>query len=174
MNRRNTFFQFFLWLAVIGFSIWVGGTLFSMTVIVPMWSESPPESVTQFFGQTSFNTHIFNFFGPPWMVARNLPLLLALLLGWQSKTHRKYLLIAFATIVGGIVYTLAYIYPINEVLMTQAGGGRSGEQIQHMAEKWIFADRLRFAIMFVGYIFLLKAFRLPIPQNIIPKDDKIA
>lgn len=162
MNVNSSVFNFFLWWAVIGFSIWVGGTIFSMTVIVPMWSEAPPQSVTDFFTNTSFNKYIFNFFGPPWMAIRNLPLLIALILGWQSKPHRRYLLITFISLVIGIIFTFTYIYPINEVLMTQAGGGKSGDEIQALTDKWIFADRMRFAVMLVGYFFLLRAFRLPI------------
>jgi hypothetical protein len=57
------------------------------------------------------------------------------------------------TIIVGIVFTSTYIYPINEVLLNQAGGGNSAEEIQKMASKWIFADRMRFAVMFIGYIF---------------------
>jgi hypothetical protein len=34
MTLRKKLFTFFLWWAVIGFSLWVGGTLFNMTVIV--------------------------------------------------------------------------------------------------------------------------------------------
>ncbi|MDQ3550256.1 MAG: hypothetical protein M3413_01895 [Bacteroidota bacterium] len=53
----------------------------------------------------------------------------------------------------GIVFTFTYIYPINEILMTQAGGSNSANEIQKMVDQWIFADRMRFAVMFIGYIF---------------------
>ncbi len=62
MTTRKKLFTFFLWWSVFGFSIWLGGTIFSMTVVVPMWSEAPPQSVKEFFSQTSFNKYIFNFF----------------------------------------------------------------------------------------------------------------
>lgn len=167
MKFRKKLFEIFLWLAVFGFSIWVGGTIFSMSVVVPMWSESPPESVKEFFGGTSFNKHIFNFFGPLWMPIRNLPVFLALVFGWYSPLHRRYILIALFTIFAGVFFTVIYIYPINEILMIQAGGDHSAEEIRTMVDKWIFADRLRFAVMFIGYVFLLKAFRLPIPEQTI-------
>jgi uncharacterized membrane protein len=171
MKVRKALFNFFLWWAVIGFSIWLGGTIFSMSVVVPMWSEAPPQSVKEFFGETSFNKYIFNFFGPPWMAIRNLPILIALLLGWYSKPHRWYLIITFTSLIIGIIYTFTYIYPINDLLMTRAGADKSAEEIRVMVDKWIFADRLRFAVMLIGYFFLLKAFRLPelgkkIPQKI--------
>lgn len=169
MKTRQMLFNFFLWWAVIGFSIWLGGTIFSMTVIVPMWSEAPPQSVKEFFSETSFNKYIFNFFGPPWMAIRNLPVLIALVLGWDSKLHRQYLLITFISLIIGIIYTLIYIYPINDILMTNAGADKSAEEIRTMVDKWIFADRLRFAVMFIGYFFLLKAFRLPVLGIKIPQ-----
>jgi uncharacterized membrane protein len=162
MNIRDRLFNFFMWWAVIGFSIWLGGTLFSMTVVVPMWSESPPESVYSFFGRTSFNKYINNFFGPPWMLARNLPILITLFLGWHLKPQKNYLLITFITLVLGIAFTLTYIYPINDILMTKAGAGKSAEEINSFVDKWIMADRVRFGVMLIGYIFLLKAFKLPI------------
>jgi hypothetical protein len=165
MDLKKTLLNVFLWLAVIGMSLWVGGTVFSMSVVVPMWSETPPESVKAFFGGTSFNKYIFNFFGPPWMVGRNLPILIALILSWNSRLHRRYLLITFITFIAGVLYTLFYIYPINEVLMMQAGGNHSAEEIQKMVKQWVVADRLRFVVGFIGYIFLLKAFRLPIEKK---------
>ncbi|MBK7428251.1 MAG: DUF1772 domain-containing protein [Saprospiraceae bacterium] len=99
------------------------------------------------------------------MAIRNLPVLIALVLGWYSKLHRQYLLITFISLIIGIIYTFTYIYPINEVLMTQAGADKSAEEIRTMVDKWIFADRLRFAVMLIGYFFLLKAFRLQIPEQ---------
>ncbi|MEO6219831.1 MAG: DUF1772 domain-containing protein [Ginsengibacter sp.] len=171
MTLRKNLFIFFLWWAVIGISIFIGGTIFSMSVVVPMWSESPPESVKEFFGGTSFNKHIYNFFGVPWAPLRNLPVFFALLLGWYSKSHRLYLLITVISIIFSLVFTVAYIYPINDILMTQAGGNKSSEEIQVLVNKWIFSDRLRFAVVFVGYFFLLKAFRIPISQQKISKSN---
>ena len=86
MKQRKRLFNFFLWWAVIGFSIWFGGTIFSMSVIVPMWSDNLPESARVFFSETTFAKYIYNFFGPPWMALRNLPLFIALALGWIVKS----------------------------------------------------------------------------------------
>ena len=165
MTLRKKLFTFFLWWSVIGFSLWVGGTLYNMTVIVPIWSESPPESVRDFFGDTSFSKYINNFFGPPWMAIRNLPIIIALILGWNSKLHRRYLLITTIIFITAVVFTLTYIYSINDILIFKAGGDKTAEEINSMVDKWIFADRLRFVVMLIGYFFLLKAFRLPIPER---------
>ena len=58
--------------------------------------------------------------------------------------------------------TIIYVYPINEAIMAKAGEGSSPDEIKTMVGNWILADRLRFAIIFIGYFFLLWAFRLPL------------
>jgi len=65
----------------------------------------------------------------------------------------------------GLGLTLVYIYPINAVLFGQAGGDHPPEEVRAMADRWILADRIRFAAGFVGFLVLLRAFRLPIPSS---------
>jgi hypothetical protein len=161
MPLQSRVSRFLLWWAVLAWSLWVGGTVFHMLVVVPLWSSSPPESVTAFFRGTDFNRTIGNFFGPPWMAVRMAPLIGALLVGWRSRPHRVPLLVASASMLFGLVYTLAYIYPINSVLMAQAGGSGSPDEIRAMVQRWILADRLRFVVGTVGFLALLKAFSLP-------------
>ena len=167
MLTNKNLFHFFIWWAVIGFSIWLGGTVFSMSVIVPMWSDSLPDSARTFFSETSFTRYIYNFFGPPWMAIRNLPVLVALIVGWKSVRHRKYLLITATILISSILFTIMYIYPINRQLMFEAGAGLNDVELTTAAATWIRADIIRFVVMVIGYIFLLKAFRLPYPQQIV-------
>lgn len=155
-----------LWLAVIGLSTWVGGTLYQMLVVVPLWSADPPESVRAFFQGTDYNRTVLHFFGPPFMVARTLPLLAALLAGWPLPRHRRALLLAVLCFcVFGIVFTFALIYPINAVLFGESGGTATPEQIVDMANRWILFDRIRFAVGIVGFAATLHAFRLPVPRE---------
>jgi len=49
MQISTKLFHMSLWWAVIGASIWVGGTVYMMCVIDPQWSNHPPESVRYFF-----------------------------------------------------------------------------------------------------------------------------
>ena len=165
MKTRNRITQVLLWLAVLGLSVRVGGTLYQMLVIVPMWSASPPESVRAFFLGTRYNETIWNFFGPPFMAARSAPLLGALLVGWHLPRHRKWLLVATACMAFGVVFTLVYVYPINDVLFAQAGGDHSPEEIRAMVGRWIMADRVRFGVGLIGFLALLRALSIPIPTN---------
>lgn len=155
-----------LWLSVLALSTWVGGTLYQMLVIVPLWSASPPESVRAFFQGTDYNRTIFQFFGPPFIVARNVPVVAALIVGWHLPRHRRALLIATACFtVFGAIFTFLYVYPINAVLFEQAGGSQSPNEIRALANEWIFRDRVRFAIGLIGFVAVLHAFRLPIPRE---------
>jgi hypothetical protein len=85
MRARDRIAQVLLWLAVLGLSVWVGGTPYQMLVIMPMWSASPTESVRAFFPDTRYNETLWNFFGPPFMAARLAPLSGALLAGWHLR-----------------------------------------------------------------------------------------
>jgi len=165
MTLRDRILVAFLWLSVIGLSTWVGGTLYQMLVIVPIWNASPPESIRGFFQGTDFNRTIFHFFGPPFMMARSLPVVGALLAGWHLRGHRLPLVVATICIAFGVLFTLFYVYPINAVLFEQAGGGHSAAEVRWMADRWIFADRLRFGVGVVGFFAVLWAFRLPIPSG---------
>lgn len=162
---RNKLLTLCLWISAIGLATWFGGTLYQMLVVVPMWSHSPPESVTAFFEGTRYNETIWNFFGPPFMAARNLPLLAALFLGWHSTEHRKWLLIAVAGMAFGVIFTVLYVYPMNELLFTNAGRGLSAEDVSRLARDWIFADRLRFAVGTISFLAMLRALSLSPPKR---------
>ncbi len=160
---KKAVFQFTLWWAVFGSAIWVGGTVFMISVITPQWSRHPPDSVMQYFLHTDFNRYIGRFFGPPFMLFRSfIPQLLAVVLGWRMINHRKYLLISFGCTMLTIALTVFYIYPINEVLMTYGGAGQNSETIQRLTNRWILLDGIRFVIGLSGFFYLLRSFRLPI------------
>jgi hypothetical protein len=117
-----------LWLAIAGMGSWAGGTLYQMVEVVPVWSASPPESVRTFFRDTDFGHRKVRFFGPATMLARNLPLVVALVAAWPRRPHWGWLLLAAGCSAFGLVFTLAYVYPINAVLFNQAGGGGNASE----------------------------------------------
>lgn len=161
MSYRDHMLEMMLWLTVIGLGSWAGGTAYSMVEVTPVWSASPPESVRTFFRDTEFGRHKVRFFGPTTMVARNLPLILALAAAWPRPRHRAWLLLAVGCFAFGLILTLAYVYPINAVLFNQAGGSGSDSEIRSMVSRWVFADRVRFVVGLVGLFAVLQAFRLP-------------
>jgi len=95
------------------------------------------------------------------MALRVIPLFILLLLSWRkSKRQKSFLLIACICMAIMIAFTIFYIYPVNDILMRQAGGGKSATEIQQMTSDWVCADRLRYLVGCIGYLFLLRSFQL--------------
>jgi hypothetical protein len=159
---REILVRILLWYNVLSLGVWVGGTVYQMAVIVPMWSASPPDSVRAFFQGTAFMTTVWNFFGPVTQVARALPLFILVAAAWTFPNVRSWIVACASTMVFGLVLTRMYIYPMNDVLFEKAGGTLSADAVRALARTWIFADRVRFAIMAGGYLCLLRAFSLPL------------
>lgn len=162
MKLRQKLPIIFLWISVINLSIWIGGTLFHMIVVLPLWSQPLPGSVHDFFGGTRAYEYLLDFYGPQWMVIRILPIIIALFLGWNSKKPRNLLLITTLTIAIGVVLSILIVFPINDAIMAKAGQDKTPAEIKQLVKTWILADRLRFGLIFIGYFFLLWAFRLPV------------
>ena len=129
---RRKLFILFLWLSVINLSVWIGGTLFHMIVVLPIWSKLLPGSVSDFFGATLAYEYLLDFYGPQWMVIRIVPVIIALLLAWNYKRHRRLLLVTFLTIMIGVIGSIVFIFPINEVIMANAGEGMTASEITQM------------------------------------------
>ena len=158
---RELLVEILLWYNVLSLAIWCGGTVFSMLVIVPLWSASPPESVRAFFLGTDFKRTVFRFFGPVTQIARALPLFALVIVAWPYANVRPWLIVPGATMLFGIVFTRAYVYRINDVLML-GGEGLPADDVRSLVRRWVIADRARFAIMAVGYVCLLRAFTMPL------------
>jgi hypothetical protein len=81
--------------------------------------------------------------------------------GQPRRRHPAWLLLATGCVAFGLVFTIAYVYPINAVLFNQAGGDGTASEIRSMAERCVFADRFRFVVGLVGLFAVMQAFRLP-------------
>ena len=160
MRVRDRLVRILYWYNVVSMAIWVGGTVYQMLVIVPLWSASPPESLTAFFHGTQFMAMIPRFFGPRTMMARVAPIVLLLVLDWPSRTRRAWLIGAVASVAIGLAMTLLWIYPINDVLFWRAGEGVPADEVRALVTRWVLLDRTRFALMALGYLALLRAFSL--------------
>ena len=149
-----------LWYNVLSLGIWFGGTLYQMLVIVPLWSEAPPESVRHFFGQSGYARTINNFFGPRTQALRAIPIFLLAIFGWSDPNWRLWLAVPAMTTALALAMTRLYIYPLNEILIFKAGGDLNADTVVALVRRWIVADRLRFAVMTIGYGALLCGFRM--------------
>lgn len=153
-----------LWLAVINGAIWLGGTVFMMLVLNPLWTASPPASVRSYWVDARLYDTIFNFFGPPWQAARTVTVVAALIACWPWRQHRRLLLITTASLAIGLAMTRLHVYPMNETLFTPAIDAVPADQVRALTAAWVRADRVRFAVMSVGFLAMLRAFSLPLPR----------
>jgi Domain of unknown function (DUF1772) len=160
MKTRDAVTLVLLWISVLSWSIWFGGTIYQMLVVVPMWSVRPPDSLLAFLKNTNYTRDVLKFFGPRWMPVRSLALLLPFL-GWNLRTHRPFFILAACCIAAAMVFTIAYVYPINAALFSSAVAGRDPNEVRTLAHHWIIADRLRLLVVSVGYLALLWALSLP-------------
>ncbi len=165
LSIRHQALNVLLWYSLFAWGIWLGGTLYQMLVVVPMWSASLPGSLRAFLQGTEYNRLIYHFFGPPFIAARTIPTFIALALAWNLPKHRLALGIAVGCVVAIVTFTLGYIYSINAILFEQAGGDHSSIEIAAMGNTWIWADRIRFCVGVVAFTAMLRAFRLPLPQR---------
>lgn len=146
-------------------AIWLGGTVFMMLVLNPLWAAAPPASVRAYWVDGRLFETIFNYFGPPWQVARLLPLIGACIACWPSPRHRRWLGMAVVAWSVGVAMTVTYIYPMNETLFTAAIDDVPDGAARAMTHTWLLADRARFAIMTVGILSVFQAFRLPLDRT---------
>jgi len=149
-----------LWYNVLSMSIWFGGTIYQMLVIVPLWSAAPPDSVRSFFTETEYTRTIGNFFGRPTQILRAVPLFLLAIVGWQNQNLRLWLATPALCMAIALAMTIAYIYPINDTLILKAGRDLEAAKVRGLVRRWIVADRVRLAIMTIGFLSLLNAFRM--------------
>jgi len=161
MSSRDIVTAAVLWVSVLAWSIWVGGTIYQMLVVVPMWSAQLPESLEAFLKNTNYVRDILRFFGPRWMPVRSLALLLPFV-GWNLRAHRPFFGVATCCFAAVILFTVAYVYPINAALFTEAVALRDANEVRALAHRWIIADRVRLLVGSVGYLALLRALSLPV------------
>jgi uncharacterized membrane protein len=147
-----------LWIAVVTVAISVGGNLFQSTVVDPVWSASPPESVEAFVSQTSLVSGVKRFHQSPIYLFGLLCLVASPVLAWNRPAMRKWLLIAAVIYIGIIVVTVLYFYPMNgELGFLGTHPSTNAATLIRTTHQWILADRIRQAFRVAAFLCVLKA-----------------
>jgi uncharacterized membrane protein len=150
-----------LWVAVIAVAVGIGGNVFQMVVIDPVWSAAPPESLRSFFSGTRFLAAMARFHAKnPFAFIGLFCLLASPFLGWNVPRLRIWLLTAVGIYVGIVLLTILYIYPINDALFYKAGAGLDTNVVIAMSRRWLLADRIRLVFKFAALLCLLRALSL--------------
>ena len=146
-----------LWIIVAAWGFWLGGLIYEMVVILPLWSANLPQSVLEWNSRPNFIVNPTRFYIPI-VITLILSSLSATVLNWKSNNHRIWLIISSVCAITAFVFTIIYFFPKNDVLFRNQNTGLSSEEITAIANAWIQANQIRCGIMFVGFFAALKAF----------------
>ncbi len=152
--------QILLWIAVIAWSLWIGGLMYETVVIMPLWSANLPQSVLEWNSRPNFVMNPTRFYVPI-VITLILSLSLGMILSWKSRNQRHWLILSTVCAITAFVFTLIYFFPKNDVLFRNQNTGLSGEEITAIANAWIRGNWIRVGMMIVGFFAALKAFSLP-------------
>lgn len=146
-----------LWIAVVAWGFWLGGLIYEMVVIIPLWSANLPQSVLEWNSRPDFIVNPTRFYLPT-VITLILSSLLVMVLNWKSRNQRIWLILSTVCVITAFVFTLLYFFPKNDVLFRNQVSGLSGDEITAIANAWIRANYLRVVMMIVGFFSALKAF----------------
>jgi uncharacterized membrane protein len=150
-----------LWIAVVTVAVSVGGNVFQMTVVDPLWNASPPESVQTFSSQTALLSGVKKFHQNPLYLFGLACLLASPFLAWNRPAMRNWLLLGVMMYACIIVVTLLYFYPMNRTLgLLGAHPSTDARTLVAMTHRWIFADRIRQLVRLVAFLCVLRAMTL--------------
>ena len=159
-SLRNNIGSVCIWIAILATTISVGGNLFQMMVVDPLWSVAPPASVQAYFSDARHFEALRRFHQNPFFFVGLLCLVASIALYWKTRALRWWLLIALFAKVAVSVGTTLYVYPINDVLMVHHAANINPASAVELTRHWLFADRVRFLIKVVGLLSLLRALQL--------------
>ena len=145
-----------LLISVFGWSLWFGGLMYEMVVILPLWSSALPESVIEWNSRPQFIINPTKFYLPVALTCV-LSSLGALIIAWKIGKNWHWHLISAASAITTLGFTLAFFFSKNEVLFRNQHAGLSGEEITAIANAWIAGNWIRVVIMAIGFFAALSA-----------------
>ena len=159
-SLRNSISSVCIWIAILSVTIGVGGNLFQMMVVDPLWSVAPPASVQAYFSDVRHFEALLRFHQNPFFFVGLLCHVASIGLYWKTRALRWWLLIALFAKVAVSVGTAFYVYPINDVLMVHHAANIDPAAAVELTRHWLFADRVRFLFKVVALLSLLRALQL--------------
>lgn len=155
------------WLLInfILYTLMNGAQVFETTVLIPLWTAAPPDSLSLLNGKYPLDLKTF------WIVMHSIhevAFIISLIFCWKLSSIRKPLILLFVVHLGIRVWTLAYFAQV--ILKMQAlpvAGGVDMDLLQEAAS-WRNWNYLRVA-MYIGNSLVL----LPLLQKLIRKEKNL-
>jgi hypothetical protein len=147
-----------LWLLVIGLGVQVGGGLYEIRVMVPLWSSSPPQSVLAFYAQPMRPDSGGRF----WIFLTPLVGVISLvnfIVAWRSAVaFRAVWLFASGASLLVIAVTFAYFVPV--LLRLPKAGERPGDIVEREVRTWVALNWIRVVVVVAAWVSALRAFSI--------------
>lgn len=157
--------QLFVWLFVLSASLVAGASVFEHVVLTPLWAGSLPESVTQWKHggiQGKFFAAVTPFYG---LFSSGL----LLLTRWTSPRQRMWAVIAGASGVIVVVWTIAFFLPILDKTQVTSGAGLSGDEITTLVTRFRTWHWGRAFLLLAGWLAGLRALSLSQTADATPR-----
>jgi hypothetical protein len=165
MTPRHPIEQTLLWLFVILSALVIGGGLYEMRVIVPLWANSPPDSawyweaqrlnVPQYAPNSGLRLWIFL------MLAHLLLSIATLIAGWRTRIeHRRWLFISTIAFIVLHVCALVWFVPVITQILNSRSLGLSPEQVVAKTHLWVGLSWVRFSFGVAGFVAGLRALKI--------------
>ena len=166
MTRRIQIEQTLLWLFVVLAGIVIGAGFYEMRETVPLWAQSPPESVWYWEAQRIANPQYVPNAGTRfWIFVTPAHAILALatfIAGLQMRgKHRKWVLISTAIVFLMHVTAFAWFVPTITRLARSHELGLNPEEVAAKARLWATLSWFRAPIGLAGFIAGLRALTIP-------------
>ena len=165
MKTSHRLEQTLLWIFVILAAIVIGGGLYEMRVIVPLWAHSPPESVWEFASLRVTNPQYMPNAGVRlWIFVTPLHLLMSfavLIASLKTRPqHRRWVLIASAIFITLHLSALVYFVPAIDKIFNSRNLNMTPDEVINRVHIWVSGSWMRFAIGFVGLLCGLRALQV--------------
>ncbi len=161
MMAREFVAQFLLYLIIALVGISVGGNVYEMLVLDPLWSASPPDSVRKFFKGTPFARAMQKFWLSKLAKYSLFVLLAAVVAAWNEPARRLWLVAAVVALAVQYLLTIPYIFPRKKLLF-RAADDTPADAICQATRQLVLANRFRLFFKLVEFFCLLRALATPL------------
>ncbi len=148
-----------LWVSVVAWSLWFGGLIYEVVVVMPLWSSALPDSAIEWNSRPNFVLIPTPFYAPVAIVTV-LSSLLGTILAWKSSNRRFWLILSSFCAISTLAFTFIYFFPKNEILFYKQNAGLSGEEITAIGNAWVRGNWIRLGIMAVGFFAALRVYNV--------------
>jgi lysylphosphatidylglycerol synthetase-like protein (DUF2156 family) len=157
--------QILLWVFVILAALVLGGGLYELRVVIPLWAHAPPESVWTFAqlrnSQPAFTPNAgirFWIFLTPVHLLISIATFVACLK--TRGAHRRWVMISTAAFIVLHLAALFYFVPALDKIFSSQNSGMAPAEVVSRVHTWVYGTWIRFVISLAGFVCGLKAMKV--------------